>query len=650
MRSHWRPAACGARRATWRSRRRLRWPRRASRSAACDNNRSIRCGTGGHSRGAARRAGRTHRPSRPAPGSETSGTECRTNGKPGHGPQRHRRLHQGRRDQKLHGRRGCARASEIDRQPQACPARGAARRAPRAADHAQARADRDRRCVLRAVRAHRGGRQQRRAARHRHAGHTARPPAGHQLRRLCHPLVRLDHLGVPRAAPRHQRRARGDRQGRRHDRGRLRPRRSVRPDARVDADRPPTEHGHADRLRDAGVPRDAWLAAAHRGARRARPRAVHAGLAQPDLDARPRRFDLRVRPAGSLREQQLRRRDVRDAREHRHRADHRLHDRRRAREGKARPRAARVVDAPARGPRGQSGAREAAAAAVAVHRSPRARAESAALDLAMTITLGDIDVFAHTYLLPFGMRILLALAIFIVGRWVARAILRLFDKVMQRSDVDISLRKFLTDVAYAVLLVGTVIAALDTAGVKTTAVVAVLGAAGLAIGLALQGALSNFAAGVMLIVLRPYKVGDQVTIGKYLGRVAAIRVFQTILITADNREITIPNGQIIAAPIENMTVLGRRRVDLVVSVNHPADLPQVRDLLGKAIAADDRIETTPKPTIEIAEITDATTKLYLRTWTKCDDYAGVATTAIEKIKNAMEAAQVKFSVAMQVPS
>lgn len=268
----------------------------------------------------------------------------------------------------------------------------------------------------------------------------------------------------------------------------------------------------------------------------------------------------------------------------------------------------------------------------------------------MTITMHDLDVFANAYLLPFGMRILLALAIFVVGRFVARAILRLFDRLMQRSDVDVSLRKFLTDVAYAVLLVVTVIAALDTAGVKTTAVVAVLGAAGLAIGLALQGSLSNFAAGVMLIVLRPYKVGDQVTIGKYLGRVDAIRVFQTILITADNREITIPNGQIIAAPIENMSVLGRRRVDLVVSVNHPADLPQVRDLLAKAIAADDRIEATPTPAIEVAEITDATTKLYLRTWTKCDDYAGVATTAMEKIKNAMEAAQVKFSVAMQVPS
>jgi len=268
----------------------------------------------------------------------------------------------------------------------------------------------------------------------------------------------------------------------------------------------------------------------------------------------------------------------------------------------------------------------------------------------MTITWHDVEVFAKANLVPIGLRLLLGVGIFIAGRWVSRAVLRFFDKLMERGRVDISLRKFLGDVAYAVLLVVVTIAALDTAGVRTTAVVAVLGAAGLAIGLALQGSLSNFAAGVMLIVLRPYKVGDQVTIGKYLGRVDAIRVFQTILITADNREITIPNGQIIAAPIENMTVLGRRRVDLVVTVAHPADLGQMRLLLDTSVQGDDRIEDTPKPSVDVAEITDSNVKLYLRAWTKCDDYAAVATASMERIKVAMEQANLKYSVAIQVPS
>ena len=268
----------------------------------------------------------------------------------------------------------------------------------------------------------------------------------------------------------------------------------------------------------------------------------------------------------------------------------------------------------------------------------------------MTITLDDVLKWADLYLVPIGIKLLFALVILLLGLWISRAIMRALDRVMDRSKVDISLRKFIGSVAYAALFVVVVIAALDTVGVKTTAVVAVLGAAGLAVGLALQGSLSNFAAGVMLILLRPYRVGDQVTIGKYLGRVDAIRVFQTILITADNREITIPNGQIIAAPIENMTVLGRRRVDLVVTVAHPADLGQVRLLLDTAVATDDRIEDTPKPTVEVAEITDASVKLYLRGWTKCDDYAAVATHAMEKIKVAMEQANLKYSVAIQVPT
>jgi hypothetical protein len=189
----------------------------------------------------------------------------------------------------------------------------------------------------------------------------------------------------------------------------------------------------------------------------------------------------------------------------------------------------------------------------------------------MSITTEDLHSFADNYLMPFGMRVLVALAIFVLGRWAARMLTRVIDGVMARSHVDVSLRKFLGDVLYAAFFVVVMVVALDSLGVKTTAVVAALGAAGLAIGLALQGSLSNFAAGVMLIVLRPYKVNDLVTIGKYLGRVDAIKVFNTILVTGDHREITIPNGQIITQPIENLTVLGRRRVDLVVTINQVVD-------------------------------------------------------------------------------
>jgi small conductance mechanosensitive channel len=264
----------------------------------------------------------------------------------------------------------------------------------------------------------------------------------------------------------------------------------------------------------------------------------------------------------------------------------------------------------------------------------------------MSITSDDLHAFADNYLLPFGMRVLVALAVFVLGRWVARMLTRVIDGVMARSHVDVSLRKFLGDVLYAAFVVVIIVASLDSLGVKTTAVVAALGAAGLAVGLALQGSLSNFAAGVMLIVLRPYKVNDLVTIGKYLGRVDAIKVFNTILITGDHREITIPNGQIITQPIENLTVLGRRRVDLVVTVNQVVDVAEIRAALLDAIR-DDRIHTEPAAEIAVAEVTEATTKLYVRPWTSSNDYGPVSTDAIVRIKRALEAKNLKFAIAMQ---
>jgi len=266
----------------------------------------------------------------------------------------------------------------------------------------------------------------------------------------------------------------------------------------------------------------------------------------------------------------------------------------------------------------------------------------------MDVTAADLEAFARAHLIPLGLKLLVALVIFITGRQISKIVLRALERMMERSRIDVSLRKFLGDVVYAVMLVAVIIAALDAVGVKTTAVIAVLGAAGLAIGLALQGSLSNFAAGVMLIVLRPYKVGDLVAIGKYLGKVDAIRVFQTILVTLDHREVTIPNGQIIAQPIENLSTLGRRRVDLIVTVPHGPELQHVRTLLEGAIGADPRIQQSPPPTIDIAEITDLGVKLHLRPWTSVENYTKVASDTMERIKNTMETAQLKYSVSMQV--
>jgi small conductance mechanosensitive channel len=264
----------------------------------------------------------------------------------------------------------------------------------------------------------------------------------------------------------------------------------------------------------------------------------------------------------------------------------------------------------------------------------------------MTATLESLRDVATTYLGPIGLRLLLALVVFVLGRLLARSMVGGLTRLMERSEVDVSLRKFLGDVLYAVLLVAVVTASLDTVGVKTTAVVAVLGAAGLAVGLALQGSLSNFAAGVMLIVLRPYKVDDQVAIGKYVGRVDAIKVFNTVLVTADNREITIPNGQIIGAPIENLSTLGTRRLDLIVTVAHGSDLAEVKRRLEAALAAEARLEATPAPSLAVAEITEAGVRFTVRPWTAAASYGEVASAVIEGIRGSMEGSGVKYAVAL----
>jgi len=217
---------------------------------------------------------------------------------------------------------------------------------------------------------------------------------------------------------------------------------------------------------------------------------------------------------------------------------------------------------------------------------------------------------------------------------------------MERSGIEVSLRKFLSDLLYAILLVAVVTAALDRVGIRTTAVVAVLGAAGLAVGLALQGSLSNFAAGVMIIVLHHYKVGDLVVIGKYTGRVEAIKVFHTVLITGDNREVTIPNGQIISQPIENMTVLGMRRVDILVTVAHGTDLREVKRALEAVVIEDVRVALSPAPTIELFEVGTEVLKLNLRPWTQVDNYSSVAVDTVERVRAAFDAKGFKFTAAL----
>lgn len=249
---------------------------------------------------------------------------------------------------------------------------------------------------------------------------------------------------------------------------------------------------------------------------------------------------------------------------------------------------------------------------------------------------------AQAYVVPFAIRALVATVVFIVGRLAARLVVGLARRVMQRAKLDESLTKFLCDLTNAVLLMVVIIASLQQLGVETTAAVAVLGAAGLAIGLALQGSLGNFASGVMLIGFRPYKVGDLVRIAGETGVVHAIRVFNTELLTVDNRKIIVPNGQVTGGVIENMTDQPTRRVDLVFGIGYGDDLAKAKRVMLEVMTAHPKVLAEPAPVVAVSALGDSSVDLVVRPWCKTEDYWEVNFAMHEQIKLALDANHISI--------
>lgn len=243
----------------------------------------------------------------------------------------------------------------------------------------------------------------------------------------------------------------------------------------------------------------------------------------------------------------------------------------------------------------------------------------------------------YQLLTVYGLKVLAALAIFIIGRWVARGVRKLLERIMTKSKVDSTLVSFTANLAYIGLLAFIVIAALGQLGIQTTSFIAVLGAAGLAIGLALQGSLSNFAAGFLLIIFRPFKVGDLIEGAGVFGVVEAIQIFTTQLTTADNKTVIVPNAKLTENNIVNWTVKGTRRVDLVIGIGYNDDIDKARSLIAATIAGDPRILKDPEPQIAVSELGDSSVDFVVRPWAKVDDYWGVYFDLTEKIKKAFDA-------------
>lgn len=232
---------------------------------------------------------------------------------------------------------------------------------------------------------------------------------------------------------------------------------------------------------------------------------------------------------------------------------------------------------------------------------------------------------AHDWLL----RIALALLIAGLGMWLARALSRALDRVMARFGVEQILRDFLRNLAYAIGLIVVLVAALDALGVPTTSLLAVLGAAGLAIGLALKDSLSNIASGVMLIVLRPFRAGDAVVIAGQEGIVEQVRIFQTLLRTYQNHDVILPNSQITTAPIINYTARTQRRIDLPVGIGYDDDLAAARTLLLALATGNARVLKDPAADVLVNKLGESSIELVLRAWVATPVYAEVRSELIE---------------------
>lgn len=237
-----------------------------------------------------------------------------------------------------------------------------------------------------------------------------------------------------------------------------------------------------------------------------------------------------------------------------------------------------------------------------------------------------------------GMKAVTAIVIFLVGRWLARVVTNIARKTFQRAKMEDTLEKFLCNMLNAVLLVVVIIAAIGALGVQTTSLLAVLGAAGLAVGLALQGSLSNFASGVLIVAFRPYKVGDFIEAAGVAGTVKEVQIFTTVIHSPDNKKILVPNSQIMSGTITNYSANATRRLDLIVGCSYGDDLDKVRALLNDIVAGDERILKDPAPTVEVVALGDNSVNFVVRPWVEAANYWAVHFHIHEQVKKRFDQA------------
>tara|TARA_R110002072_G_scaffold1598_3_gene13550 strand:+ start:6922 stop:7773 length:852 start_codon:yes stop_codon:yes gene_type:complete len=262
-------------------------------------------------------------------------------------------------------------------------------------------------------------------------------------------------------------------------------------------------------------------------------------------------------------------------------------------------------------------------------------------NLPISIPVDDLDKYADTAIeltIAYAPKFALALITLFIGLWIINRVTAGLGKALSKGGIEATLQKFLSNLMGVVMKGLLLISVAAMIGIETTSFIAVLGAAGLAIGLALQGSLANFAGGVLILMFRPYKVGDFIETNGHMGSVQSIEIFNTIMTTGDNKTIIIPNGSVSNNPITNFSKQATRRVDIVFGISYDDDLRVGKEVLTKLIQADERIHSDPAPLVVISSLGDSCVNITTRSWVDSANYWGVYFDLMENGKLELEAA------------
>ena len=255
---------------------------------------------------------------------------------------------------------------------------------------------------------------------------------------------------------------------------------------------------------------------------------------------------------------------------------------------------------------------------------------------------------ALDYILVYAPKVITALLILIIGLWLTKKIVKISQKLMEKRGVDVTLQKFLGDLVSWALKILVFITAISQVGVETTSFIAILGAAGLAVGLALQGSLANFAGGALIMIFKPFKVGDLIEAQGEIGSVKEIQIFVTKIISPGNKLVIIPNGTLSNGNIKNYTELGMLRVDLTFGVSYDADIKQTKEVLMKVLTDNEKVLKDPAPAVLVSELADSSVNFAVRPWATPADYWDVYFDTIEATKYALDKAGIEIPYPHQV--